>query len=233
MSNNDNSSQRTKYSDISKENEIIEQIINNPLFLKDIEGLEEEEEEEESYSEKDKITEEILDNKLSFIITEEIEQKEKEDKSNTNKKHSKIHKDIIENLLIDLFDYHYTEISKEKKINLGNKIFESKYQIEYFCKNLNKIFFSKYILLILEQKIYELIEYVEKIIEVKVKSVKDILEIKNSLKLTGDNIVKIFDKPFQNTEVFDIASVLIVLFIGSILSGNKINLTDEEYQRIV
>ena len=86
MSNNDNSSQSTKYSDISKENEIIEQIINNPLFLKDIEGLEEEEEEEESYSEKDKITEEILDNKLSFIITEEIEQKEKEDKLNTNKK---------------------------------------------------------------------------------------------------------------------------------------------------
>ena len=233
MSKDDNNnSQSTKYSQISNENDIIEQIINNPLLLKDIEGLEEEEEEEDSYSEKDKITEEILDNKLSFIIPEENQQKEKEEKSNTSKKQSKIHKDIIENLLIDLFEYHYTEISKEKKINLGNKIFESKYHIEYFCKNLNKNF-SKYILLILEQKIYELIEYVEKIIDEKVKSVKDILEIKNSLKLTGDDIVKIFDKPFQNTMIFDIASVLIVLFISDILSDNKINLTDEEYDQVV
>ena len=200
--------------ELSKENEIIEDIINSPLLLKDIEGLEEEEEEEDS-------------------IFEENELKEKERKNNGNKKTSKIiHKNLIENLLIDLFEYHYNEISTEKKMNLGNKIYESKCNIEYFCKNLNDNF-SKYILLILEQKIYELIEHVEKLIDTKVKSVKDILEIKNSLKLTGNDIVKIFEKPFQKTMKFDISSVLIVLFISDILSENKINLSDEEYDQIV
>ena len=139
---------------------------------------------------------------------------------------------MIENLLIDLFEYHYNGISTEKKINLRNKIYESKRQIEYFCKNLDDNF-SKYILLILEQKIYELIEYVEKLIDAKIKSVQDILEIKNSLKLTGNDIVKIFEKPFQKTKKFDISSVLIVLLITDILSENKINLTDEEYDQIV
>ena len=102
--------------------------------------------------------------------------KEKERKNNSNKIPSKINKNLIENLLIDLFEYHYNEISTEKKINLGNKIYESKCKIKYFCKNLNDNF-SKYILLILEQKIYELIEYVEKLIDTKVKTVKNILEI--------------------------------------------------------
>ena len=227
--NNNNNSPSNKYSQLSKENEIIEEIINNPLLLKDIEDLEEEED-EDSYSEKDKITQEILDNKLSFIISEENDQKES--KSNSTNKKSKIHKDIVENLLIDLFEYHYNDISTEKKINLGNKIFESKYHIEYFCKNLNKNF-SKYILLILDQKIYELIEYVEKLIDTKVKTVKDILEIKNSLKLTGNDIDKIFEKPFEKTMSFDISSILIVLFISDILSDNKINLTDQEYEQIV
>ena len=90
--NNNNKSPNTKYSELSKENEIIEEIINNPLLLKDIEGLEEEEEYEDS-------------------IPEENELKEKEIKNNTNKKTSKIHKNIIENILIDLFEYHYKEIS--------------------------------------------------------------------------------------------------------------------------
>ena len=93
--------------------------------------------------------------------------------------------------------------------------------------------FSKYILLILDQKIYELIEYVEKLIDTKVKTVKDILEIKNSLKLTGNDIDKIFEKPFEKTMSFDISSILIVLFISDILSDNKINLTDQEYEQIV
>ena len=215
---------------LAKENEIIEEIINNPLLLKNIEELEEEED-EDSYSEKDKITEEILDNKLSFIIPEENESKEKENKNYIKKNSQKIHKDIIENLLTELFEYHYNEISTEKKRNLGTKILESKYHIEFFCTKLNKNF-SKYILLILEQKIYDLIEHVEKLIKTKVKTVKDILEIKNSLKLTGRDVEKIFDKPFQRTESFDISSILIVLFISDILSDN-INLTDEEYEQIM
>ena len=82
--NNNNKSPNTKYSELSKENEIIEEIINNPLLLKDIEGLEEEEDEDS--------------------ITEEIELKEKEKKNNANKKSLKIQKIIIENLLIDLFE---------------------------------------------------------------------------------------------------------------------------------
>ena len=208
-----NNSPNINISQLSKENEILEEIINSPLLLKDIEGLEEEEEYEDS-------------------IPEENELKEKEIKNHINKKSSKIHKNIIENLLIDLFEYHYNEISTEKKYNLGNKIYELKRNIEYYYNNLDDNF-SKYILLILEQKIYELIEYVEKLIDIKVNSAKDILEIKNSLKLTGNDIVKIFEKPFQKTMKFDISSVLVVLFISDILSENKINFTDEEYDQIV
>ena len=230
--NKDLDLQDNKYSQLTKENEIIEEIINNPLLLKDIEDLEEDEE-EDSYSEKDKITEEILDNKLSFIIPEENESKQNENKNYIKRNSQKIHKDIIENLLIELFEYHYNDISTEKKMNLGNKILESKYHIGFFCVKLNKNF-SKYILLILEQKIYELIEHVEKLIKTKVKSVKDILEIKNSLKLTGHDIEKIFEKPFQKIkQSFDISSVLIVLFISDILNDNKINLTDDEYEEII
>ena len=70
-------SQDNKYTQLSKENEIIEELINNPLLLKDIEDLEEEEE-EDCYPEKDKITEEIVDNKLSFIIPGENESKQNE-----------------------------------------------------------------------------------------------------------------------------------------------------------
>ena len=221
-----------KHSQLSKDNEIIEEIINNPLILKDIEDLEEEEEEEDSYSEKDKITEEILNNKVSFIISEKKEQKQNENKSYMKKNSQKIHKDIIENLLIELFEYHYNEISTEKKKILGNKILESKYHIGFFCTKLNKNF-SKYILLILEQKIYELIDYIENLSKTKLKTVKDILEIKKSLKSTGRDIEKIFEKPFQRTQYFDISSVLIVLFISDLLNDNFINLTDKEYEEII
>ena len=163
--NKDLETQDNKYTQLSKENEIIEELINNPLLLKDIEDLEEEEE-EDCDPEKDKITKEIVDNKLSIIIPEENESKQNENKNyiNMKKDSQKIHKDIIDNLLIELFEYHYNDdISTEKKMNIGNKILESKYHIGFFCIKLNKNF-SKYFLLILEQNIYELIAYVEKLI---------------------------------------------------------------------
>ena len=225
--NEDNNSQ------LEKENEIIEQIINNPLLLKDIDELDEED--EDIYSEKD------LDNKLPFIVQDENENEDIENNNNNNsnnnnnntKKTQKIQRDIIEKLIINLFEYHYKEISSEKKVYLGNKILQTKYHIQLFCTKLN-INFSKYILLILEQKIYELIEYVEKMMmKTDLVSVKDILKIKHSLKLTGRDIGKIFEKPFQKTMVFDISSVLILLFISDILSENKINVSDEEYEQLI
>ena len=222
---NNSNSPSNKYSKLSKEKEIIKE----PSSPKDIKDLEEEKD-KDSYSKRDKITEKILDNKLSFITSEENDQKEGE--SNCTNKNSKIKKDIIDNLLIDVFEYHYNDISTEKKINLDNKICELKYHIEYFSKNLNQNF-SKYILLILDQKIYELIEYVEKLVDTKVKTVKDILVIKNSLKLVGNDINKIFENSFEKTMSFDIASILIVLFISDILSDTKINLTDQEYEQII
>ena len=226
---NNSNSPSNKYSKLSKEKEIIKEIIKEPSSPKDIKDLEEEKD-KDSYSKRDKITEKILDNKLSFITSEENDQKEGE--SNCTNKNSKIKKDIIDNLLIDIFEYHYNDISTEKKINLDNKICELKYYIEYFSKNLNQNF-SKYILLILDQKIYELIEYVEKLVDTKVKTVKDILVIKNSLKLVGNDINKIFEKSFEKTMSFDISSILIVLFISDILSDTKINLTDQEYEQII
>ena len=108
-------SQDNKYTQLAKENEIIEEIINTPLLLKDIEYLEEEEEEEDCDPEKDKITKEIVDNKLSIIIPEENESKQNENK-NIKKDSQKIHKDIIDNLLIELFEYHYNDdIYPQKK----------------------------------------------------------------------------------------------------------------------
>ena len=214
------------------ENEIIEKLINNSL-LDEREDLEEEYDDEEedledeNCSEKDKITEEIFDNKLTIIETI--------DKKDHNKKKSiHIYKDIIENLLIELFEYHYTEITKEQKINLRNKIVESKCHIELFCSKLS-VNFSKNILCILEQKINELNEYaINKINETKNITLSDIFKIKNNLKLTGKDINKIFQKPFQRTKSFDISSVIVVLFITHILNGNiAYQMTEKEYEEFI
>ena len=218
--------------ELPNENEIIEEIINNSLF-DDIKGIEEDEElEEENYSENYKFTEEILGNKLSFLIDDE-EKEENLKESNNKKKSNSIYRDIIGNLLIDLFDYHNTEISKEKKINLINKIFESKYHIELFCDDNNiKMNFSKYLLTILELKIYGLIEYISNKIKSSNIIFKDVLIIKNSLLLTGKDINKIFEKPFQITKYFDISKIIIVLFISNILSENVDKITLEEFEQI-
>ena len=226
MSKEENSKEKEKI----KEEEIIEEeIMNNYMLQKEIEDLEEEED-EDSFSEKDKITEEILDNKLSFIIPEEND--EKQNIKNSKKKTPTIHRDIIENSLKELFKYHYGSISEENKENLEKKLFQVKTDIEFFCSKLNSNF-SKYILLSLDQKIYELIEYVEKIIKTDIKTVNDILKIKNSLIQTGKEFSKILEKPFQKTSSFDISSILNVLFIGDILSDNKINISDQEYEQII
>ena len=135
---------------------------------------------EDIYSEKD------LDNKLPFIVQDENENEDIENNNNNNsnnnnntKKTQKIQRDIIEKLIINLFEYHYKEISSEKKVYLGNKILQTKYHIQLFCTKLN-INFSKYILLILEQKIYELIEYVEKMMMkkkcIKLKLIQDTIK---------------------------------------------------------
>jgi hypothetical protein len=204
------------------------------LLLKDIDNLEEEED-DDSGSEKDKNEEDNYENKLSIIVQEEndeLDNNSSSNKNNSKKKQQKIQKDIVEKLIIELFEYHYKGISPNKKDNFGNKILETKYHIQFFCTKLNDNF-SKYILLILEQKIYELIEYVEEIIKTKMESIKDILEIKNSLRLTGRDIGKIFEKPFQKTMVFDISSVLIVLYIHDILNDTRINMSDEEYELLI
>ena len=203
------------YPDLSDENEIIKNIINNSLLDK-IEDLEEEEEEYEN----DKAIDEASENKIPFII------------NNENKKTIQIYNDIIENLLIELFDYHYSEISKEKKLNLTNKILELKYNIEYFC--VDSLNLSKNVLYFLEVKIYELIEYVvKKMEEIKIISFEEILKIKNCLKSTGQDISKIFEKTFQKTKNFDISSILIILFISNIIKYYSDKITEEEYDLIM
>lgn len=217
--NNNKDSNENDSSEIAKENEKIEELINNPLLLKDYEDLEEEEELENSYTEKEQNMEEIQQYNLI-----------------KNKKSPKIHKDIIGNLLIELFEYHYNEIPREKKLNLSNKILESKCTIEFFCTKLNQNF-SKYILVFLEHKIKELIKYTKKytknLVISKIESIKIILEVKNSLQLTGRDIIKIFEKPFQKTKNFDISSVLIIRFISDLLSAEKVSINDEEYGQII
>lgn len=212
--NNNKDSPENISSEIAKENEKIEELINNPLLLKEYEDLEEEEDLESNYTEKEN-PEEIQHYNLI-----------------KNKKSPKIHKDIIGNLLIELFEYHYNEISREKKLDLSHKILESKCTVEFFCTKLNKNF-SKYILVILEQKIEELIKYTKKIVISKIESIKNILEVKSSLQLTGRDIIKIFEKPFQKTKNFDISSVLIIKFILNLFSVEKFKINDEEYGQII
>ena len=217
MSNQKNLEEQIEeyYPDLCDENEIIKNIINNSLLDK-IEDLVEEEEEYEN----DKIIEEIAENKMPFII------------NNEKQKTVQIYNDIIENLLIELFDYHYTEISKEKKLNLTNKILELKYNIEYFC--VDSLNLSKNVLYFLEVKIYELIEYViKKMEEIKIVSFEDILKIKNCLKSTGEDISKIFEKTFEKTKNFDISSILIILFISNIIKYYSDKITEEEYDQIM
>ena len=213
--NNNKDSPKIDSSEIAKEKEKIEGLINSPLLLKEYDGLEEEEEDLENiYAEK----EQNIGETQQFNLIK-------------NKKLPKIHKDIIGNLLIELFEYHYYEMSREKQLNLRNKKLESKCNIEFFCTKLNNNF-SKFILVILEQKIEELIKYIKKLVISKIESIKNILEVKNSLQLTGRDIIKIFEKPFQKTKNFDISSVLIIKFISNLLSDEKTNINDEEFGQI-
>jgi len=176
----------------SNEEKIIEEIIRNRIIispnLKEDYIDREEDENDDDILERDKITQEILDNKLSIIIPEKKVEEE------INKNERKINKDIIEDLLIDLFEYHYKGISGQKRSNPQAKIFATKYQIEFFYTklNINFVNFSKYLLLILEQKMDELIEYIKKNFFNKKLNVKIILDIKKSLDLVGIDIGKKF-----------------------------------------
>ena len=224
---------------LENENELIEAIINNSL-IEDVEDIEEEDDEEEeedieegNYIGKNKNTEE--NKKTNIIIKVNVNSNDSQD---CNKEKSfQIYQDILENLLIDLFEYHFYEISQEQKKRLRNKILESKYHIEFFCIKSNADF-SKHVLCILKEKIYELIKYIVNIIN-KMKendtiSLKNILKVKNSLNLTGKDIIKIFDKAFQRTQKFDISSVIISLFITNFLSKNFYEkITDEEIEKIM
>ena len=177
-----------------------EEIIRNKIIIEPYLKEElEEDENEDDILERDKITEEILDNNLSINIPENKTQEE------INKNERKINKDIIEDLFIELFEYHYKGVTGQKRRNPQAKIFSTKYQIEFFYTklNINFVNFSKYILLILEQKIDELIEYIKKKFY-KNLNIKVILDIKNSLNLVGIDIGKIFEHPFEKTRNFDI-----------------------------
>ena len=217
----------------SNEEKIIEEIIRNRIIispnLKEDYIDPEEDENDDDILERDKITEEILDNKLSIIIPEKKVEEE------VNKNERKINKDIIEDLLIDLFEYHYKGISGQKRSNPQAKIFATKYQIEFFYTklNINFVNFSKYLLLILEQKMDELIEYIKKNFFNKKLNVKIILDIKKSLDLVGIDIGKIFEHPFEKTRNFDISSVLQISFVYDILNDNEIDINDQEYDEII
>ena len=188
----------------------------------------EEDENEDDILERDKITEEILNNNLSINIPETKTQEE------VNKNERKINKDIIEDLFIELFEYHYKGILGQKRRSPQAQIFSTKYKIEFFYTklNINFVNFSKYILLILEQKIDDLIEYIKKNYY-KNLNIKVILDIKNSLHLIGIDIRKIFEHPFEKTRNFDISSILEVLFIYDILNDNDIDINEKEYEQII
>ena len=96
----------------------------------------------------------------------------------------------------------------------------------------NFVNFSKYILLILEQKIDDLIQHIKKNYYSNL-NIKVILDIKNSLNLVGIDIGKIFEHPFEKTRNFDVSSILEVLFIYDILNDNDIDISDEEYEEII
>ena len=223
-----------EFNSLEEENKIIEEIIKNQLikdsqFDIEYEDLEEDEYEED-LSEKDKVTEEILNNKMSFIVHDDNEKQQNE--NNINQK--KIQKDIIEDLLIELFNFHYNGIIGQKRKNPQSRMFSTKYHIEFFFTKLNiNYIYLKYILLILDEKIKELIQYIKNKFYKKKISVKDILNIKKSLFLVGINIGKIFEYPFEKTRYFDISSVLEVLFISDILNNNDIEINDKEYEEII
>ena len=218
------------------ENEIIEKIINNSLLNENLD-LEEDIEEEDYEINEEKFVE---GNKLSFIINEEEEEKELKENEDieiplkkNRKKACQIYQDFIGNLLIELYEYHFSQLSKEKKRNLTKSILETKYYIEFFSIQFNANF-SKYILCILEQKIYELIEYVMNgIKENKDFSLKGLFKIKETLHILGNDIMKIFEKIFLNTKKFDIPSIIIFSFISGILSENYLDkISEEEYEQI-
>ena len=221
------------YPSKEEENKIIEEIKASQKIIyfsnlnKEYEDLEIDDNDDD-LSEKDKVTEDILNNKLSIFIPDNNE--EEEINSNTQK----IQKDIIENLLIELFDFHYNDIISKTTKKPINKIIEVESQIEFYYTKLNNnfIYFSKYILLILEQKIEELIDYIKNKLNKNKMIVKDILNIKKSLHLVGNDINKIFKLAFEKTREFDVSSILEILFIREILNDSEMDINDKEYEEI-
>lgn len=126
-----------EFTSIEEENKIIEEIIKNRLLIKethfdkDYSDLEEDENEDD-ISEKDKITEEILDNKLSFIVPDENENEKSQEEIKTQRK---IHKDIIEDLLIVLFNYHYDGITGKKEKVLKQECLQQNIILNSFILN--------------------------------------------------------------------------------------------------
>ena len=223
---------------IKQESDYIEEIINNSL-LDDAENIEEEDDEEEeeieerNYSDKNKnIKESEKSNIVNNVNNNDISQDKYKQYLMYN------YEDVIDKLLIiDLFEYHFNEKYQLGEKLLTNKIVKSKYLIEYFCSKYNP-HFSKYVICILEKKIYELINYVSgfinKMKEKKTLSIGDIFKIKNSLDLTGKDVSKVFEMAFQKTKSFDVSSIMIVLFITNILSGSiSEKMSDEEYEQII
>lgn len=220
ISNNDTSKEEERLKEELAQVDVAEEIFKVPFLCKEIEELKEDKEEyddeelDDNLSERDKVTEEILNNKFSF-----------NEKSLNKIKLPNLEKDLIQDLFIELFEYHLNENSS-KDGKMKGKILETKCHIEFFCTKFNKNF-CKYLLFILDQKIEELMDIVENHY-VKKSKFSELLEIKKSLELTGKDISLIFEKPFKKTKKFDVSSILIVAFFKIVLGIDDIELKKDE-----
>lgn len=141
----------------------------------------------------------------------------------------KIEKDI-EGLFIEIYTYHFNNYP-DTKSQLSQNALELKFYVESFSNKLYE--FPFYILSLLKNKFYKLNELI--ISEIKELTVEDIHKIKKVLDRTGKDIKHIFKASFDNTQDFDVSSILTIIFFEYILNDNKINenITEKQFNEII
>ena len=130
----------------------------------------------------------------------------------------KIEEDV-EDLIIEIFVNRYNSYP-DTTSPLSPNALQSKKQLDLFCPKLFE--FSVYIISILHQKFYSFFEYLTKKINFKCIPLNELNKIKEILKYTGIDLKKVFEKAFENTNNFNISSILIIMFDEYLIKENRI-----------
>ena len=129
---------------------------------------------------------------------------------------NKIEKGIIK-LLVEIFDRRY-KLYPNNMCPLSSYALKVQKDVEMFSDKFDEL--SIYILFVIRNKFHFFLQYVDSIIKFKELKSEDYDKIKEIFYHIGQDIHKIFQSAFDNTESFKMNSVLINLFEDFLVENN-------------